>query len=310
SRGRVRRAERRAGDADADARRGAAAARAAAAVRCGRGRRRDRPSTARRQDDADADHRNSAEPDRLRERATDRAAVLGERPERGSARRASEGDAGRRGDHSFRCVARARERRRSGAARRGRSRREPGRQRCRGAALMATNGAMPVTARGARRRSSRLTAALATLALIAADATAETTADYPLGPGDVIRITVFGHPEMTAELRVDEAGTIGYPLVGALPVAGRSTREVETALAERLATGGFIRNPQVAVLITEHLSRKVAVIGEVAKPGQYALTQASRVLDLLAQAGGVVTGIAADHATLLRGDGSKLEIDL
>ncbi len=51
-------------------------------------------------------------------------------------------------------------------------------------------------------------------------------------------------------------------------------------------------------------------MGEVAKPGQYALTHPRRVLDLLAEAGGVVTGLAADEATLVRADGSKLEIDL
>jgi len=66
----------------------------------------------------------------------------------------------------------------------------------------------------------------------------------------------------------------------------------------------------VSVLVTEYLSQKVAVMGQVAKPGQYALTQRSKVLDLLAEAGGVVTGIAADTATLLRADGSKTEISL
>jgi polysaccharide export outer membrane protein len=136
------------------------------------------------------------------------------------------------------------------------------------------------------------------------------TADYVLGAGDLVRVSVFGYPDMTADVRVDEAGSIRYALVGSLAVAGQSTREVETALARRLADGGYIRSPQVSVLITEYLSRKVAVMGEVARPGQYALTQRSKVLDLLAEAGGVVTGIAADVATLLRTDGSKIEIDL
>jgi polysaccharide biosynthesis/export protein len=136
------------------------------------------------------------------------------------------------------------------------------------------------------------------------------TADYVLGAGDLVRVSVFGYPDMTADVRVDESGSIRYALVGTLAVAGRSTREVETTLAERLTNGGFIRSPQVSVLITEYLSRKVAVMGEVSKPGQYALTQRSKVLDLLAEAGGVVTGMAADTATLLRADGSKVDVDL
>ena len=136
------------------------------------------------------------------------------------------------------------------------------------------------------------------------------TGDYLLGAGDLVRVSVFGYPDMTADVRVDDAGAIRYALVGTLQVAGHSTREVETTIAQRLTDGGYIRSPQVSVLVTEYLSQKVAVMGQVAKPGQYALTQRSKVLDLLAEAGGVVTGIAADTATLLRADGSKTEISL
>lgn len=156
-----------------------------------------------------------------------------------------------------------------------------------------------------------LASVLGLLALAASGgARAEETGDYLLGAGDLVRINVFGHPDMTADVRVDEAGNIRYALVGALPVAGRSTREVEQTLAQRLADGGFIRNPEVSILITEYLSRKVAVMGQVARPGQYPLTQRRTVLDLLAEAGGVVVGVGADDATLLRADGTAVEIDL
>jgi len=159
-------------------------------------------------------------------------------------------------------------------------------------------------------RATRILAALlASLALQHA-ANAGTGGDYLLGAGDLVRIGVFGYPDMTADVRVDDAGAIRYALVGTLNVAGHSTREVETAIAQRLTEGGYIRSPQVSVLITEYLSQKVAVMGQVAKPGQYALTQRSKVLDLLAEAGGVVTGLAADDATLLRADGSKVPINL
>lgn len=150
----------------------------------------------------------------------------------------------------------------------------------------------------------------ATLALVAGFGARAETPDYVLGIGDRVRVSVFGYPDMTADVRVDEFGSIRYALVGSLVVTGHSTREVETTLAQRLTDGGFIRNPQVSVLITEYLSRKVAVMGEVAKPGQYALTQRSKVLDLLAEAGGVVTGMASDAATLLRADGTKMDVDL
>jgi polysaccharide export outer membrane protein len=109
---------------------------------------------------------------------------------------------------------------------------------------------------------------------------------------------------------VDDSGGIRYALIGMLPVAGRTPSEVETTVALRLSEGGFIRDPQVSVLILEHESRKVAGMGEVARPGQYPLALRSRVLDLFAAAGGTVTGVAADRAMLLGADGTKREIDL
>jgi polysaccharide export outer membrane protein len=121
---------------------------------------------------------------------------------------------------------------------------------------------------------------------------------------------VFGYPDMTADVRVDEAGSIRYALVGTLTVAGHSARDVETTIAQRLTEGGYIRSPQVSVLVIEYLSQKAAVMGQVVKPGQYALAQRTKVLDLLAEAGGVVIGLASDFATLLRADGSKVEISL
>jgi polysaccharide export outer membrane protein len=148
------------------------------------------------------------------------------------------------------------------------------------------------------------------LVLVCSLASGAEPGDYVLGAGDLVRVSVFGYPDMTADVRVDEVGTIRYALVGSMAVAGRSTREVEAGLAQRLSEGGFIHSPQVSVLITEYLSRKVAVMGEVTRPGQYSLTQRSKVLDLLAEAGGVVTTMAADTATLLRADGSKHELDL
>ena len=134
--------------------------------------------------------------------------------------------------------------------------------------------------------------------------------EYLLGAGDRLRISVFGYPDMTADLRVDDAGNIRYPLIGSLPVSSTSTQDVEIAIAARLESGSYIRDPQVSVLITEHESRKVAVMGEVARPGQYPLTQRSTVLEMFAAAGGPVTGVAADSATLLRIDGANIQIDL
>jgi polysaccharide export outer membrane protein len=134
--------------------------------------------------------------------------------------------------------------------------------------------------------------------------------DYQVGPGDLLKISVFGSPELSTDARVAESGTITMPLIGSVRVAGLSTAEVEQTLARRFIDGGFLRQPQVSVLIMEYMSQKVSVLGHVSKPGQYSLRAASRVLDVLAEAGGVIAQTASDYATLIRADGSKLELSL
>jgi polysaccharide biosynthesis/export protein len=134
--------------------------------------------------------------------------------------------------------------------------------------------------------------------------------DYQLGAADLLRITVFNYPDLSAEVRVSESGNITFPLIGQVAVKGLSTRDVETLLTSRLSEGGFINRAQVTVLVSEYQSQKISVMGQVAKPGQYALTQANKVLDLLAAAGGLIGASAGEQATLLRKDGTKQPIDL
>ena len=136
------------------------------------------------------------------------------------------------------------------------------------------------------------------------------SSDYKLGSDDLLKVNVFDHPELSVDARVSKSGNITYPLLGELRVLGLSTRDLEQLLAQRLDQGGYVHRAQVSVLITDYQSQKIAVMGQVTKPGQYALTTTSKVLDLLAQAGGPVNGAAADQATLVRQDGSKIQIDL
>lgn len=135
-------------------------------------------------------------------------------------------------------------------------------------------------------------------------------AEYQLGAGDLLKINVFGYPDMAADIRVDEAGSITYAYVGQLQVGGHSARDVEQLVAQRLTSGGFIRSPQVSVLVSDYRSQRVSVMGQVARPGPYPLRKSSSILELLAEAGGVINTSAADEATLLHADGSKVSIDL
>jgi len=139
--------------------------------------------------------------------------------------------------------------------------------------------------------------------------------DYRLGPGDLLKISAFGYPDLNTEVRVTQSGNITFPMVGEVAVAGLSTGATESLLAKRLADGGFIPKAQITILVAEYESQKVSVIGQVAKPGQYPQSRSTRFLDLLTQAGGPLSsaasdGGAGDRATLLRSDGSKVEVDL
>ena len=134
--------------------------------------------------------------------------------------------------------------------------------------------------------------------------------DYRIGAGDLLRIVVFDHEELSVDARVSQTGNITFPLIGQVPVAGLSTRDAELLLARRVMEGGFVKQPQVSILVVEYQSQKVAVMGQVTKPGQYPLDASRKVLDVLAMAGGVLNDTAADEATLVRGDGSRAVIDL
>jgi polysaccharide export outer membrane protein len=148
------------------------------------------------------------------------------------------------------------------------------------------------------------------IVLLLAHAGAMAAGEYRIGPGDVIKINVFGHPDLASEVRVGQQGDITFPLIGEVKVGELSTADAERLIATRLESGGFLRQPQVNILVMQFESQKVSVMGQINKPGQYPLDRASHVLDLLAEAGGVNYATAGERAVLLRNDGKKYDISL
>ena len=112
-------------------------------------------------------------------------------------------------------------------------------------------------------------------------------ADVPLGAGDVVKITVFGNNDLTVETRISEAGSISFPLVGEVKVGGLSSNQAEKKIADLLDKGGFIRNPQVNLIVTDMQSQQVSVLGQVNKPGRYPVDGKRSLTDVLAMAGGM-----------------------
>ena len=117
-----------------------------------------------------------------------------------------------------------------------------------------------------------------------------------VGGGDLLEINVFDVPELSGKFRVSNAGSVSLPLIGELPVAENDTREIEHTIAQKLAEGGYVRTPQVSVLVIEFATQGVSVLGEVKKPGVYPALGSHRLLDYLSMAEGLtpLAGSAVD----------------
>ena len=147
--------------------------------------------------------------------------------------------------------------------------------------------------------------ALALLAL-ALPATAQQASDK-LGSGDALRVTVFQQPDLTTEGRVSDRGTISLPLVGEIKVAGATTTEASTRIADAYKNGKYLKSPQVTVALTAVRSRQVSVLGMVARPGRYILEDAKPgISDVIAAAGGIAAGGNENVTVIRKGESQKV----
>lgn len=107
---------------------------------------------------------------------------------------------------------------------------------------------------------------------------------YKLGATDVLGIKVFGEDNLSNNYTVDSDGSITFPLIGRIQVAGKTTREIEEHVTKLLAPD-YIRHAQVSVEIATYRSRSIYVIGEVRNPGRYSIQGPQTLLEVIAHAG-------------------------
>ncbi len=124
-------------------------------------------------------------------------------------------------------------------------------------------------------------------------------AEVLLGAGDVVRLSVYGSPDLSIETRVSESGHITFPLLGQVAVGGLSVAAAEKKIAGQLEKGGYIKRAQVNMLVTTLASQQVSVLGQVNRPGRYPVEGRRKVLDMLALAGGI-HGDGGDMISLVR----------
>lgn len=118
-----------------------------------------------------------------------------------------------------------------------------------------------------------------------------------LGVGDVVEVRVYQEKELSGLFRLGADGTIRMPLVGEIKAEGRSPNALASELTERLKDG-YIRDPQVTVLIKEFNSKKVVVVGNVRKPGTFRFEDDMTVVQAVSLAGGL-TKLAEKNGLIL-----------
>ena len=128
--------------------------------------------------------------------------------------------------------------------------------------------------------------------------------DVLLGPGDQLKISVYANPDLTLETRVSEDGNITFPLIGVVAVDGLSTAAAEKKIADLLRAGGYVKKPQVNIVVTTVESQSVSILGQINKPGRYPLEGKRSITEMLAMAGGI-SPEGGETVTVVRSQGGK-----
>jgi len=107
--------------------------------------------------------------------------------------------------------------------------------------------------------------------------------EYTLGSGDQLRVTVFGHEDLSGEFFVDGSGTVSLPLIGQIKAGGQNARQIERKIVDMLKPD-YLKNPRVSVEVLNY--RPFYIIGEVKNPGSYPFVSGMKVINAIALAGG------------------------
>ena len=133
-------------------------------------------------------------------------------------------------------------------------------------------------------------------------ATAGSTDRYTLGPGDSIKVAVYGFDAMAGSYVVSDAGTISLPMLSTIRVVGKSAPELETEIAGVLRARDLAPNANVSVQVEKY--RPFFILGEVQRPGQYPYVPGMTVLTAVSIAGGYTFRANKDVAAVDRLNGT------
>ena len=122
--------------------------------------------------------------------------------------------------------------------------------------------------------------------------------EYRIGPGDVIRVAVFGNNDLSSRVTVRPDGRITLPLLGEVSATGKTVNDVTREITEGYRR--FVQDARVAVVIEEVHSYRVFVLGKVTRPGEFEARTPLTITQAMALAGGTTRGANVDGIVVLR----------
>lgn len=124
-----------------------------------------------------------------------------------------------------------------------------------------------------------------------------------MGPGDVFEVSVLGEKDLPKEFRIQPDGSVDFPYVDRLQVAGLEPQQIEELIKKELVGKKILVNPQVTLVVKQYNSKKISVIGAVQKPGSIPWTDGIKLVEAISLSGGFTSLGDANHVVLTRNVG-------
>jgi protein involved in polysaccharide export with SLBB domain len=121
-----------------------------------------------------------------------------------------------------------------------------------------------------------------------------------VGPGDLFEVSVLGEKDLPKEFRVQPDGTVDFPYLDRLTVAGLEPQQIEELIKKDLESKKILVNPQVTLIVKQYNSKKVSVIGAVQKPGSLAWSEGMKLVDAISASGGLSPLADGDRVLITR----------
>jgi polysaccharide biosynthesis/export protein VpsN len=126
-----------------------------------------------------------------------------------------------------------------------------------------------------------------------------------VGPGDLFEVSVMGEKDIPKTFRVQPDGSVDFPYVDRLMVAGLEPQQIEDAIKKALVDRKILSDPQVTLVVTQYNSKKVSIVGAVQKPGSIPWSEGMKLVDAISLSGGLTALADGDHVRITRLVGSN-----